>query len=97
MTWKSKLMQFYIFSMYIYDHVVILFFTSKLSFIYQTNQWFNIILSPICVENIYATHECFMMLYSVFLNFKVLCWIKLHVFYKRSVYVMQGYPHNGLL
>ena len=42
-----------------YDRAVILFFIGKLPYINWIKQWLNTIVSPNCVENIYAgTSKC---------------------------------------
>ena len=42
-----------------YDDAVILFFTGKLPYINWIKQWLNTIVSPICVEKIYAGPQGF--------------------------------------
>ena len=52
---KAVLQSFHVF----YDHAVILFFIGKLPYINWIKQWLNTIVSPNCVENIYAgTSKC---------------------------------------
>ena len=52
---KAVLQSFDVF----YDRAVILFFTGKLPYINWIKQWLNTIVSPNCVENIYAGPQGF--------------------------------------
>ena len=73
---KAVLQSFDVF----YDRVVILFFIGKLPYINWIKQWWNTIMSPNYVENIYAGPRGFYDVVFVHRNIEVRCWLKFECF-----------------
>ena len=76
-----------------YDRAVILFFTGKLPYINWIKQWLNTIVSPNCVENIYAGPRGFYDVVFRSPEHRSALLAKVPVFFdKRLVHVMQWSP-----
>ena len=86
---KAVLQSFDVF----YDRAVILFFTGKLPYINWIKQWLNTIVSPNCVENIYAGPRGFYDVVFRSPEQRSALLAKVPVFFdKRLVHVMQWSP-----
>ena len=86
---KAVLQSFDVF----YDRAVILFFTGKLPYISWIKQWLNTIVSPNCVENIYAGPRGFYDVVFRSPEHRSALLAKVPVFFdKRLVHVMQWSP-----
>ena len=86
---KAVLQSFDVF----YDRAVILFFTGKLPYINWIKQWLSTIMSPNCVENIYAGPCGFYDVVFRSPEHRSALLAKVPVFfYKRLVHVMQWSP-----
>ena len=86
---KAVLQSFDVF----YDRAVILFFTGKLPYFSWIKQWLNTIVSPNCVENIYAGPRGFYDVVFRSPEHRSALLAKVPVFFdKRLVHVMQWSP-----